>query len=280
MTGVQTCALPIFVHLCDGLFHVENLLCGLAADEVALVLSGHGADHIGTFSAGFTQDVLGSSVAGANGNIELVRDHTAQFPVLLDYGGLVTLRTQGLRKVESHLAAADYDYFHDFSSKFTRPAERSRHSRRAGPGAAAYLVDTSADIVAAYLKPPCHGARGLTVVSHIAQAVVGHPLRRADLRRLEHQPVKRNVLMDDVEIPQHAVGGHCPLKVYLGGERTYSGLLKKLPYGCFAAGLAAYGAASAALPPAAAGFLRNTLGEKYMLSLLPFSLQTDLSIHL
>ena len=189
------------VHLRDGLFHAENLLCGLAADEVALVLSGHGADHIGTFSAGFTQDVLGRSVAGANGNIELVRDHTAQFPVLLDYGGLVTLRTQGLRKVESHLAAADYDYFHDFSSKFTRPAERSRHSRRAGPGAAAYLVDTSADIVAAYLKPPCYGARGLTVVSHIAQAVVGHPLCRADLRRLEHQPVKRNVLMDDVEIP-------------------------------------------------------------------------------
>ena len=80
------------------------------------------------------------------------------------------------------LAAADYDYFHDFSSKFTRPAERSRHSRRACPGAAAYLVDTSAYIVAAYLKPPCYGARGLTVVSHIAQAVVGHPLRRADLR--------------------------------------------------------------------------------------------------
>ena len=70
--------------------------------------------------------------------------------------------------------------------------------------------------------------------------------------------------MDDVEIPQHAVGGHCPLKVYLGAERTYSGLLEKLPYGCFAAGLAAYGAASAALPPAAAGFLRNTLGEKYL----------------
>ncbi len=91
---------------------MAGLFCDQAAEEILLVVAGHGNQKVGGGDAGFEQGAVAHSVAENAHGVEIVRNSLQLFRTLIDHDNVVVFIVQLFYEGVAHLAAAHNNNIH------------------------------------------------------------------------------------------------------------------------------------------------------------------------